>query len=229
MAESECLKLSDALAGPILVAGHRDAILEECLGDAAPVDLPDFGPAWRVRAFGSSQQLADGAHPPPPAGVHQHPHSQSASSLHARHPPPPPGPGPARRVSRPAPAPPLSDALFSSSTSDLEKLRRNRILPALSRHRNTEHLHLSDDHLDARRPRGPDAGGERRPRRVRDVAELDASRLFRFGDFDGARREEPSPSRPGEEDDKVSPFDVTPSDRDRDYGSIDPRFKNVRN
>lgn len=71
--------------------------------------------------------------------------------------------------------PPLSGALFSSSTSDLEKLRRHA-LPALSRHRNTEHLHLSDERLDARprpRPRRPAAppprdkevGCERRLRR----------------------------------------------------------------
>ncbi|XP_021195859.3 AN1-type zinc finger protein 4 [Helicoverpa armigera] len=62
-------------------------------------------------------------------------HSQSASSLVRAAP------------RRPAP---LADALFSSSTSDLENLKRNsRILPALSRHRPREHLHLSDERLDA--------------------------------------------------------------------------------
>ncbi|XP_050347682.1 AN1-type zinc finger protein 4-like [Nymphalis io] len=49
----------------------------------------------------------------------------------------------------PTPAAPRH-ARFSSSTSDLEQLKRNRMLPALSRHRNREHLHLSDDGLDLR-------------------------------------------------------------------------------
>ncbi|XP_047535710.1 AN1-type zinc finger protein 4-like isoform X1 [Vanessa atalanta] len=49
----------------------------------------------------------------------------------------------------PPPAAPRH-ARFSSSTSDLEQLKRNRMLPALSRHRNREHLHLSDDGLDLR-------------------------------------------------------------------------------
>uniref|UniRef100_A0A2H1WM15 SFRICE_009001 n=1 Tax=Spodoptera frugiperda TaxID=7108 RepID=A0A2H1WM15_SPOFR len=49
---------------------------------------------------------------------------------------------------------PLSGALFSSSTSELEKLRAGpRLLPGLQpglqRHRPREHLHLSDERLDA--------------------------------------------------------------------------------
>ncbi|XP_035444297.2 AN1-type zinc finger protein 4 isoform X3 [Spodoptera frugiperda] len=63
----------------------------------------------------------------PPRGGAQ---SQSASSLHVRA--------------------PLSGALFSSSTSELEKLRAGpRLLPGLQRHRPREHLHLSDERLDA--------------------------------------------------------------------------------
>ncbi|CAH0694413.1 unnamed protein product [Spodoptera exigua] len=38
--------------------------------------------------------------------------------------------------------------VLSSSTSELEKLRGPRLLPALSRHRPREHLHLSDERLD---------------------------------------------------------------------------------
>ncbi|CAB3252881.1 unnamed protein product [Arctia plantaginis] len=154
-AENERIKLSDALAGSILVKGRRDArddeaaILEECLDSdechlrqdspqlaaksLAPIPAAEYGAlvgggAWR--SFGV--RCAEGSH--------------SASSLHARTPAPP---------RRPAP---LSDALFSSSTSDLEKLKRNsRILPALSRHRNRSHLHLSDSGLDV--AGGAGAGG----------------------------------------------------------------------
>lgn len=193
----ERLKLSDALAGPILV--------QEGPGDAPETLAPvaDFGPgsafagalvgsAWRGRGFGSSSQLA----PPAPASPA---HSHSASSLHLRRPHAHP---PAHRHPlRAPPAPPLSDALFSSSTSDLEKLKRNRILPALSRHRNTEHLHLSDERLDAApRPRNLEVGSERRQRRIEKIAEMEHSRLFRFGDFADARRPEPAPAK---EDDKV--------------------------
>ncbi|CAH2092551.1 unnamed protein product [Euphydryas editha] len=56
-------------------------------------------------------------------------------------------------LAAPAPRAPPRAARFSSSTSDLEQLKRNRMLPALSRHRNREHLHLSDDGLDLRRER----------------------------------------------------------------------------
>lgn len=151
-ADNERIKLSDALAGSILVKGRREArddeaaILEECLDSdecrlrqdspqltaksLAPIAAAEYGQvvggedvggAWR--SFGARCAAA---------GAHSH----SASSLHVRAAPP----------RRPAP---LSDALFSSSTSDLEKLKRNsRILPALSRHRNRSHLHLSDSGLD---------------------------------------------------------------------------------
>ncbi|XP_045451575.1 AN1-type zinc finger protein 4-like [Melitaea cinxia] len=48
-------------------------------------------------------------------------------------------------------------ARFSCSTPDLGQLQRNRMLPALSRHRNREHLHLSDDGLDLRPAPAPPA------------------------------------------------------------------------
>ncbi|XP_034834923.1 AN1-type zinc finger protein 4-like [Maniola hyperantus] len=179
----ERLKLSDALAGSILVkareGGEEAAILEECLDseeclrqdsppltakNLAPIPAAEYGPlvggeagGWRARGFGSSTQL--GSAP------------RSASALPVRA---------ARHAPR---APPLSDALFSSSTSDLEKLKRNRILPALSRHRNREHLHLSDEGLDLSRhspPRSREVGSERRQRRISNIAETDAARLLAF-------------------------------------------------
>ncbi|XP_063537362.1 uncharacterized protein LOC134746762 [Cydia strobilella] len=169
--------MSDALAGSILVKRRdreEEAILEECLegveslrdspqlaaGDLAPIPAAEYGPlvggGWATRPFGSHGQLAA------PRGAAAH----SASSLQLQH--------PAR--------PPLEDALFSSSTSDLETLTRNRMLP-LSRHRNREHLHLSDEGLDvSHRPRNLEVGSERRQRRIKKIAELENSRLFRFGD-----------------------------------------------
>ncbi|RVE47127.1 hypothetical protein evm_008204 [Chilo suppressalis] len=60
-------------------------------------------------------------------------------------------------------APPLS-----CSTPDLPQLARHRILPALSRHRNREHLHLSDEGLDSLSPPPP---VERRQRRIQRIAE----------------------------------------------------------
>ncbi|KAJ8712044.1 hypothetical protein PYW07_004886 [Mythimna separata] len=152
-ADSERLKLSDALAGSILVQGRRDAaddaaILEECLDSdeclrqdsksLAPIQA-EYGPlvCGSPRSWVCYGSGARGAH------------SHSASSLHRAAPPP-------RRAA------PLCDALFSSSTSDLEKLKRNsRILPALSRHRPRSQLHLSESRLDAvvPRPRSPETAG----------------------------------------------------------------------
>ncbi|XP_063625711.1 uncharacterized protein LOC134797415 [Cydia splendana] len=176
--------MSDALAGSILVKRRdreEEAILEECLegveslrdspqlaaGDLAPIPAAEYGPlvggGWRARPFGSHGQLAPPPLPLPPLaplGAAAH----SASSLQLQ------------------PHPPLEDALFSSSTSDLETLTRNRMLP-LSRHRNREHLHLSDEGLDvSHRPRNLEVGSERRQRRIKKIAELENSRLFRFGD-----------------------------------------------
>lgn len=185
--------MSDALAGSILVKRREReeeaAILEECLEGAVetlrrdsqlaagdlPIPAAEYGPlvgsGWLARPFGSHGQLA----PPPlgplaplpplpplaPLGAAAH----SASSLQLR---------PLQ------PHPPLSDALFSSSTSDLETLS-SRMMP-LSRHRNREHLHLSDEGLDVHRPRNLEVGSERRQRRIKKIAELESSRLFRFGD-----------------------------------------------
>ncbi|KAJ0174876.1 hypothetical protein K1T71_009984 [Dendrolimus kikuchii] len=180
VAESERLKLSEALAGSILVKGARRdardedaAILEECLDaddchlrqdspqlaakNLAPIAAAEYvGPVvggevegWRAVGFGGG--------PHSHAHSHAHAHSHSASSLHA-----------VRHAPAPRHHPPLSDALFSSSTSDLEKLKRNssRFLPALSRHRNREHLHLSDEGLDlshhSAAPHPLEVGGERR-------------------------------------------------------------------
>lgn len=42
-----------------------------------------------------------------------------------------------------------NNMVFSSSTSDLETLKSNKILPSLSRHRNLEHLDVSDECLDS--------------------------------------------------------------------------------
>ncbi|XP_026741680.1 AN1-type zinc finger protein 4-like [Trichoplusia ni] len=131
---SDRYTLLPPLAPPEPDARLPDDILEECLepdqpplpSAMAPVSAADYaGPL----VCGSSRSWVSlgGARGS----------SQSASSLQARAPPP----------RRPAP---LADALFSSSTSDLEKLKRNsRILPALSRHRPREHLHLSDERLEA--------------------------------------------------------------------------------
>ncbi|XP_047992427.1 uncharacterized protein LOC125231116 [Leguminivora glycinivorella] len=131
--------MSDALAGSILVKRRdreEEAILEECLegvetlrdspqlaaGDLAPIPAAEYGPlvggGWRARPFGSHGQLAPAARAPLPplAPLGAAPAAHSASSLQLQ------------------PHPPLGDALFSSSTSDLETLTRNRMLP-LSRHR----------------------------------------------------------------------------------------------
>ncbi|CAG9565058.1 unnamed protein product [Danaus chrysippus] len=123
----ERLKLSDALAGSILVKAREgrddDAILEECVDgeqclrrDSPPLanNLAPVQAEYGAVSVGARWR-------------------RSSSSLGAR-------------------AAPLADTLFCSSTSDLEQLRRNRILPALSRHRNREHLHLSDEGLDLTRP-----------------------------------------------------------------------------
>lgn len=93
------------------------------------LDRPSPRLGLTVRSFGSEHHLLPSPPLPP----------LSSSSLHLQTLP---------RPQNAARRPPLSDAIFSSSTSDLEKLKRNRILPALSRHRNREHLHLSDDGLD---------------------------------------------------------------------------------
>ncbi|GBP18055.1 AN1-type zinc finger protein 4 [Eumeta japonica] len=143
---------------------------------APPPTTADYGPlvsgeasGWRARTFGSSSQLVGGAiggtggtltatggggtSAVTSGRLSAGPHS--ASSLQLRAPPP-------------RQHPPLSDAVFSSSTSDLEALRRNRLLPALSRHPNTEHLHLSDErlHQQRRAPHALEVGSERRQRRV---------------------------------------------------------------
>ncbi|XP_045537221.1 uncharacterized protein LOC106713167 [Papilio machaon] len=142
LADTDRFKLPETLAGSILVKGREAdeeaAILEEgtegdeCRRDTnyaptstlAPLPAPKYGAlvGGEVRSwrrgFGSSSQLAGGA--------------AAAADVCAGLRPPPP-----HR------APPLS-----ASTSDLETLTRNRILPALSRHRNREHLHLSDDRLE---------------------------------------------------------------------------------
>ncbi|KAH9635964.1 hypothetical protein HF086_015538 [Spodoptera exigua] len=55
--------------------------------------------------------------------------------------------------------------VLSSSTSELEKLRGPRLLPALSRHRPREHLHLSDERLDV--APAPRRRRRRRPSRPR--------------------------------------------------------------
>ncbi|KAJ8714817.1 hypothetical protein PYW08_004798 [Mythimna loreyi] len=158
-ADSERIKLSDALAGSILVKGRRDAsdeaaILEECL-DSEQCHLRQDSPQLAAKNLAPIQAeygpLVCGS----PrswvcyggSGGARGAHSHSASSLHRAAPPP-------RRAA------PLCDALFSSSTSDLEKLKRNsRILPALSRHRPRSQLHLSESRLDsvAPRPRSPEA------------------------------------------------------------------------
>ncbi|XP_013178319.1 PREDICTED: uncharacterized protein LOC106125594 [Papilio xuthus] len=144
--DTDRFKLPDTLAGSILVKGREAeeeaAILEEgaegddCRRDShytptlAPIPAPKYGAlvGGEVRGwrrgFGSSSQLAGGA-----AGA-----ADVCAGL---------------RPPRPHRAPPLS-----ASTSDLETLTRNRILPALSRHRNREHLHLSDDRLELS-PHGP--------------------------------------------------------------------------
>ncbi|XP_068617754.1 AN1-type zinc finger protein 4-like isoform X2 [Battus philenor] len=153
--DNERFKLPETLAGSVLVkGGQRDeekaAILEECIdgsaeecrvredpqyhaNNLAPIPAAKYGAlvggearSWR-RGFGSSSQLAGGGSG---AGV------GSATGCGAG----------ILRAPRPR-APPLS-----ASTSDLEQLTRNRILPALSRHRNREHLHLSDERLELARP-----------------------------------------------------------------------------
>lgn len=179
VAESERVKLA-SLAGPILV---------KVKGDQDPLSAADYvGPVvggevegWRAVGYGGGGAVHPShshAHAHAHAHAHSHSHSHSASSLHA-----------VRQGCAPRPHPPLSDALFSSSTSDLEKLKRNssRILPALSRHRNREHLHLSDEGLDLSRldrsqhPRHSlEVGSERRQRRIQNIAE--DKRLFRFDD-----------------------------------------------
>ncbi|XP_073962121.1 LOW QUALITY PROTEIN: AN1-type zinc finger protein 4-like [Choristoneura fumiferana] len=172
--------VSEALSG--LLARERDgddAILEECLRAAAaaaddclddpPPPRPDlqpvptdYGPVvgggWRGR-WGSSSALSPA---PAPLGGAAH----SASSLQLR------------RAA--APRPPRAAALYSASTSDLQTLTA-AILP-LSRHRNREHLHLSDEGLDVTHRKTLEAGSERRQRRIKKIAELENSRLFRFGD-----------------------------------------------
>ncbi|XP_052751190.1 AN1-type zinc finger protein 4-like isoform X3 [Galleria mellonella] len=175
----ERVQVSQPLAGAVLVPPRRRPPL-------ATLPAADYGPlvggeagGWRAAGFGSSSQLA--------------PHSHSASSLHALQPLQPLHPlqslqtlhplhplHPLRAAPAPRHHPPLSDALFSSSTSDLEKLKRNRILPTLSRHRNREHLHLSDEGLHLAAPPAPPAprsrevGSERRQRRIHNIAEQPA-------------------------------------------------------
>ncbi|KAI8439092.1 hypothetical protein MSG28_012955 [Choristoneura fumiferana] len=184
--------VSEALSG--LLARERDgddAILEECLRAAAaaaddclddpPPPRPDlqpvptdYGPVvgggWRGR-WGSSSALSPA---PAPLGGAAH----SASSLQLRRVPPPP----ARRApprSTPPPPPTCRRSLppycRSAGTGN------TAILP-LSRHRNREHLHLSDEGLDVTHRKTLEAGSERRQRRIKKIAELENSRLFRFGD-----------------------------------------------
>ncbi|XP_053610794.1 AN1-type zinc finger protein 4-like isoform X2 [Plodia interpunctella] len=171
--DTDRLKLSDALAGSILVQGRREreedgAILEECLDteqchirdgspqlaakNLAPIPAAEYGPlvcgsgATAGAGWGSAAPISHSA-----SSLH------ALQSLHALAAPLRPPHAPRH--------PPLQDAVFSSSTSDLEKLKRNsRILPALSRHRNRSHLHLSDDGLDLR-PHNLSVGCERRLRR----------------------------------------------------------------
>ncbi|CAG4944590.1 unnamed protein product [Parnassius apollo] len=129
--ESESFKLPDTLAGSILVKGaHLDgedeaAILEECI---------DNGAIGEYRIPQDSQLAAKNLAPIPPAkygGLARAFGSSCALGAAA------------------ARAPPLS-----ASTSDLHQLTRTstRILPALSRYRNREHLHLSDERLELARP-----------------------------------------------------------------------------
>ncbi|XP_022123714.2 AN1-type zinc finger protein 4 isoform X2 [Pieris rapae] len=173
------LKLSEALSGSILVKreageGRGQGDVDTPLAaDSLPALHADYGPlvvgessGWRARGFGSSSQLAGGLTGSLAGG----PVAGSSSALHVR----------TRRSARSSP--PLSDALFSSSTSDLEHLKRNRILPALSRHRNREHLHLSDDRLDtppadslapSLAPLNKEVGSERRQRRIDKITEME--------------------------------------------------------
>ncbi|XP_045522670.1 uncharacterized protein LOC123713170 isoform X1 [Pieris brassicae] len=173
------LKLSEALSGSILVKreageGRGQGDVDTPLAaDSLPALHADYGPlvvgessGWRARGFGSSSQLAGGLAGSLAGG----PVAGSSSALHVR----------TRRSARSSP--PLSDALFSSSTSDLEHLKRNRILPALSRHRNREHLHLSDDRLDtpppdslapSLAPLNKEVGSERRQRRIDKITEME--------------------------------------------------------
>ncbi|XP_060804803.1 uncharacterized protein LOC106134456 [Amyelois transitella] len=142
------LKLSDALAGSILVQGRREreeegAILEECLDSegiregspqmAAKIPAAEYGPL--VCGSGSAWRAWGPPLPPPPSAS-----LQSLSALRSLLAGPPP-------------------AAFSSSTSDLEQLRRTRMLPSLSRHRPRSRLHLWGSGLELRPRR--EVGGER--------------------------------------------------------------------
>lgn len=142
----ERIKLSDALSGSILVKSkNEDAILEECLDTDECLRQDSKNMAPIAAEYGP---LVSGSVYIGGGGW------CSASALPVRA--------------------PLGDALFSSSTSDLETLKRNRILPALSRHRNREHLHLSDEGLDLSRhepPRNLEIGSERRQRKIDKINE----------------------------------------------------------
>ncbi|KAL0821428.1 hypothetical protein ABMA28_004907 [Loxostege sticticalis] len=152
-ADSERLPL-----GSLLLPRDDEPILEECLDapDAARPGIPaqEYGPlvggeagGWRAAGFGSVGSVGSvlGGYAPAPLAHAAHAHAHSASSLQLR-------------VER-------AHAPLSSSTDELEQRDRARILPSLSRHRNREHLHLSDEglHLSAR---SLEVGSERRQRRI---------------------------------------------------------------
>ncbi|XP_028168461.1 AN1-type zinc finger protein 4-like [Ostrinia furnacalis] len=63
------------------------------------------------------------------------------------------------------------DALHHALSSSSEQLQRTRILPSLSRHRNREHLHLSDEGLHLAPARSLEVGSERRQRRIQRISE----------------------------------------------------------
>ncbi|CAH0720570.1 unnamed protein product, partial [Brenthis ino] len=147
----ERIKLTDALSGSILVKSkaNEEAILEECLDNDEC--LRQDSPPLTAKNLAPIPAAEYGGVVAGGAGWRV---ARSASALPVRA--------------------PLGDALFSSSTSDLETLKRNRILPALSRHRNREHLHLSDEGLDLSRhepPRSLEVGSERRQRKIDKINE----------------------------------------------------------
>ncbi|KAG7312513.1 hypothetical protein JYU34_002034 [Plutella xylostella] len=144
--DSDRLKLSDALSGSILVkSGRREgrdeeaAILEESVSFDGSVEEC-------LRQEAAAKNLApisadNGDYGPLTFGRRARLH---LLGVPARAPSPPPAPP--RAPPRPPRAP------LSSSTPDLDARERTRILPQLSRYKNREHLHLSDEGLSIERP-----------------------------------------------------------------------------
>ncbi|XP_013140994.1 PREDICTED: uncharacterized protein LOC106105256 [Papilio polytes] len=126
--DTDRFKLPETLAGSILVKGREseEGVVREC---AAPTPALAPLPASKYGALvgGAGCGGGGGAGAVGGAGAWRRGYGSSSQLTCGAHRPPAP---------------------LSASTSDLETLTRNRILPALSRHRNREHLHLSDERLE---------------------------------------------------------------------------------